>query len=84
MSLASEKEGKIRCSGNFSERRKLSFYCSLVRFELSSSHFDREEMSSSLALLDPCPQSALVQTAQEQKHLVTNVESTKAVNFLNV
>ena len=34
------------CYGKFSERRKLPFYRWLARFELSSCHFDREEMSS--------------------------------------
>ena len=46
MSLAPpEKEGNIRCSGNFSKRRELPVYYSFVRFELSNSQFDREEMS---------------------------------------
>ena len=40
-----EKKGNITCSGNFSKRRKLPFYCSFVRFELSISHFDQEEIS---------------------------------------
>ena len=32
--------------GKFSERRKLPFYYTFARFELSSSHFDREEMTT--------------------------------------
>ena len=47
MSLApSEKQGIFACYGKFSERRKLPFYCLFARFELSSSHFDGEAMSS--------------------------------------
>ena len=43
-----EKSVIFRCSGKFSERRKLPFYCSFVRFGLCSSHFDREEITSLL------------------------------------
>ena len=36
----------LNCSGKFPERKKLPFYYSFARFELSSSHFNQEEMGS--------------------------------------
>lgn len=46
MSLAPlEKWAIFRCPGKFYKRRKLPFCCSFARFELSSSHFNRENMN---------------------------------------
>ena len=44
--LPQRNKGYSGALGTFSEWRKLPFYCTFPRFELASSRFDREDMSS--------------------------------------